>query len=162
MLEGRSKAIGAAQAVCVDVIRHERKSTTRDQNNSKHRHERSYSRSRRRDTRVMNNRASPAAVTSRPVYAPVYELATREHSKVVLAAGGWLRTNKHSRSSNTSGQRFNFNPQVPTLILFSTCVTPGAAQAAISASSRSAQERTVPLRMTLLPSVSTEIRLASS
>jgi hypothetical protein len=90
---------------------------------------------------VTNNRASPAAVTSRPVYAPLYELATREHSKVVVAAG---------------------NPQGATLILFSTSVTPGAAQAAISASSRSAQERTVPLRMTLLPSVSTEIRLASS
>ena len=166
MLERCSKAISAAQtvcvAVCVDVIRHERKSTASDQDNSKYRHERSCNCSRSRHTRVIKKRASPAAATFRPVYAPVYELATREHSKVVLAAGGWLRTNKHSRSSNTSGQRFNFNPQVPTLILFSTCVTPGAAQAAISASSRSAQERTVPLRMTLLPSVSTEIRLASS
>jgi len=44
---------------------------------------------------------------------------------------------------------------------FSTEVTPGADQAARSASCFSAQERTVPLRMTLLPRSSTVMRCAS-
>src|SRR6266850_7835464 len=43
----------------------------------------------------------------------------------------------------------------------STEVTPGADHAARSASSFSAQERTVPVRITLLPCVSTLIRFAS-
>jgi hypothetical protein len=47
-------------------------------------------------------------------------------------------------------------------IRLSTLVTPGAAQAARSASWRSAQERTVPLRFTAPPSVSTAMRAASS
>ena len=48
------------------------------------------------------------------------------------------------------------------MIRLSTEVTPGADHAARSASSFSAQERTVPLRMTLLPCTSTVIRCASS
>src|SRR6266566_6553175 len=43
----------------------------------------------------------------------------------------------------------------------STSATPGADQAACSASSRSAHERTVPLRITLSPSTSVTIRSAS-
>jgi hypothetical protein len=39
-----------------------------------------------------------------------------------------------------------------------TLVTPGAAQAARSASSRSIQERTVPFSVTMPPSASTTIR----
>ena len=46
-------------------------------------------------------------------------------------------------------------------IRFSTAVTPGADQAARSASSLSAHERTVPLKITLLPCTSTVIRCAS-
>src|SRR5712692_4559168 len=48
------------------------------------------------------------------------------------------------------------------MIRFSTAVTPGADQAARSASSRSAQERTIPFRPTLLSCTSTAIRCASS
>jgi Platelet-activating factor acetylhydrolase, isoform II len=44
-----------------------------------------------------------------------------------------------------------------TLILFSTSVTPGADHATRSAASRSAQERTVPLRVTVPPSTLTLI-----
>ena len=47
------------------------------------------------------------------------------------------------------------------MIRLSTLATPGADQAARSASRRSAHERTVPLKMTSLPMVSTVIRLAS-
>jgi hypothetical protein len=163
MLERHSKAICTAQTVCVNVIRHERKSATREQTNSNYPRERSRSCSRRSHTRVTETtRVLSAAATSRPVYAPMHALATREHSKVVVSTDGWLRTNRHLRSSDTFRTRPNVNSQVPTLILFSTCVTPGAAHAAISASSRSAQERTVPLRMTLPPSASTKMRFASS
>jgi hypothetical protein len=49
-----------------------------------------------------------------------------------------------------------------TIILFSTFVTPGAHHAALSASWRSAHDRTVPLRMISLPLVSTVMRLASN
>ena len=45
---------------------------------------------------------------------------------------------------------------------FSTLETPGADQAARAASSFSASERTVPCRVTLPPSTSTVMRLASS
>jgi hypothetical protein len=45
---------------------------------------------------------------------------------------------------------------------FSPFVTPGASQAARSASSRSAQDRTMPCRMTSPPLASTLIRFASS
>src|ERR1700730_12772211 len=63
-----------------------------------------------------------------------------------------------NRTLDTAG----INGQILTSILFSTCVTPGARQAADSASSRSAHERTVPLRITLPPIASTEIRFAST
>ncbi len=47
------------------------------------------------------------------------------------------------------------------VIRFSTEVTPGADHAARSASAFSAQERTVPFKITLLPCTSTVIRCAS-
>ena len=47
-------------------------------------------------------------------------------------------------------------------ILFSTAVTPGACQAARSASARSAQDLTVPVSVTLEPTVSTVMLPASS
>src|SRR5258707_10175099 len=50
----------------------------------------------------------------------------------------------------------------PIVIRLSTRRTPGAAHAARSASSRSNHERTVPRRVTLSPSVSTVMRLAST
>ena len=49
-----------------------------------------------------------------------------------------------------------------TVIKFSTLETPGAAQAARSASCFSANERTVPRSVTLRPSTSTVTRLAST
>src|SRR5207302_1480267 len=52
-------------------------------------------------------------------------------------------------------------PYTTIALRLSTEVTPGADHAARSASSFSAQERTVPFRMTLLPSTSTAIRRAS-
>src|SRR5258705_10068062 len=51
--------------------------------------------------------------------------------------------------------------QSATVIRFSTWVTPGADQATRSASSRSAHDRTVPFRITLLPWTSFWIRSAS-
>src|ERR1700704_6273135 len=51
--------------------------------------------------------------------------------------------------------------QSATVIRFSTWVTPGADQATRSASSRSAHDRTVPFRITLLPWTSIWIRSAS-
>src|ERR1700720_164696 len=47
------------------------------------------------------------------------------------------------------------------VISFLTLTTPGAAQAACSASRRSAQERTLPFRITSPPFASTVTRLAS-
>src|SRR6201999_2495831 len=49
-----------------------------------------------------------------------------------------------------------------TMMRSSTFVTPGADQATRSASSRSIHERTVPVRITSLPLVSTTMRLAST
>ena len=48
------------------------------------------------------------------------------------------------------------------MMWLSTLVTPGALQAARSASCRSAQDRTLPLRITSLPLASTVMRLAST
>ena len=53
-------------------------------------------------------------------------------------------------------------PTGPLMIWSTTLVTPGADQATRSASSRSIHERTVPLRTTSLPLVSTMMRLAST
>ena len=47
-------------------------------------------------------------------------------------------------------------------MLLVTLLTPGAAHAERSASCRSAQDRTVPLKVTLLPSTSTTILSAST
>src|SRR5258708_32149097 len=57
--------------------------------------------------------------------------------------------------------RVNARRHVPTVMRFSTLYTPGAAQASRAASSLSAQERTVPRRVTLPPSTSTATRRAS-
>ena len=59
-----------------------------------------------------------------------------------------------------AGDRVKTNRR-DAVIRLSTFVTPGAAQATLSASSRSAQERIVPLRITSLPLASTVTREAS-
>jgi hypothetical protein len=63
------------------------------------------------------------------------------------------------RSSSISFDYFHYGL---TVILLSTWATPGAHHAALSASWRSAHDRTVPLRMISLPLVSTVMWLASN
>src|SRR4051812_11949886 len=76
--------------------------------------------------------------------------------------GGRVWQTRNDRAEPHEGLRLYGKVYGFIVMRFSTLVTPGAKNATLSASSRSAQERTEPLSVTTPPSVSTVIRAASS
>jgi hypothetical protein len=90
-------------------------------------------------------------------YFPVYRFDNNGTEKMHVKAPGTTRGTVASVINKNCGNINQAKTAVSISISFSTFVTHGASQASLSASFFSAQERTLPLSLTVLPSTLTLI-----